>query len=164
MKDSDDTGKTGGETSNEALPQPEVQGEAPRKDCLITSPDGKKRLIKEWFEQKKKIKAAKSSSSYTDVSDFPNAEDGRYRIYIEDEIIAVALDDTGADLSAILEDIAAKLESSDAKVVFKKFKTPMELVGAFKTEGNVKLTATSSVALSITIILPGSKIPIESAA
>jgi len=131
------------------------------KDCKNTPADQKKALFDKFYEEAKKNKAAKALSSYTDASNLPDAEEGRYRIFIEDNVVAVALGDYGADFSAISQDMAAKVLSSDPKVEFKKFDKPMELECAFKTDSSVKFTASRSVALAITIVLPGSNIPVR---
>jgi len=140
---------------------PKCNEKHPLKHCQNTSPDEKKILYDKFYENRKKNKASKVVSSYTDGSDLPDAEEGRYRIFIEDNVVAVALGDYGADFSAISEDIAAKVQSSDTKVAFKKFDKPMQLECAFKTESRVKFTASRSVVLSITIVLPGSNIPVR---
>ena len=63
---------------------PKCDGTHRLKDCTNTSPEEKKQLFKDFYDTKKKNKAAKAINAYNDIAKPPDAEEGRYRILIEE--------------------------------------------------------------------------------
>ena len=106
-------------------------------------------------------KGSRAINAYTNIAKPPDAEEGRYRILIEDKVSAIALGDSGVDFSAITAALAAKLSTADTTIDVKKFDSPLVLESAFKTDSTVQLLALRSVVLSITIFLLGSNIPVR---
>ncbi len=138
------------------------------KDCEDTSDADKNRFHKEHFEKKKEVKShAKSVKERKDEPPkgdaLPNAEDGRYRVLLEDKVDSVALGDPGSDYSAVSSALFEKVLSAAPGAGTKTFNQPMHLEAAVNgTEDNpIKFTASKSATLSITIALPGSHLPVR---
>ena len=130
------------------------------KDCKNTSPERKKQLFDELYKNKKSRTAKKAASQDCPM---PNAQEGRYRIALEDTIIETVLGDSGADFSAICSSTFKKVKTAMPTLAVKAFEKPLKLVGAFHNDkaNDPPFTASASVVLTVTIYLPGSNIPVR---
>lgn len=140
------------------------------RDCTMTSPEEKKDLFrKKWEaskskrEENKKVKTAKSvkesSEHYNDQVTLKTSDtnDGRFSMLIEDKVLDVALGDYGSDFNAMPQSTLTRAMKSVPNIAVSRFSNPVELVGAFKTDA-VTFSASKSVVLTITLLLPGSNI------
>lgn len=92
----------------------------------------------------------------------PNAEEGRYRIFLDDTVVETVLGDSGADFSALAASTFFKFKAAKPNIAVKELDSPIQLVGVFKTNSKeVKFTASASVVLTFTIYLPGPNIPVR---
>ncbi len=98
--------------------------------------------------------------SDTECKALPDADESRYRIYVEDVMGAVALGNYASDFSTIPPYAAEKAIIAEQNVPIIQFETRIELEGAFESDHTVKFFA-RSVTLSITIVLPGKNIPVH---
>ena len=150
----------------EACLNPECNGIHMLRNCPNTSPEKKKEILKKRWEEKKKRKAeekhkkAKSVRSSDNISRTSLADNGRFEIIFNDSIRDIALGDYGSDFNALSKSTFSLVQKSKPNILFEKFKSPVELVGAFKTE-NEKFTSSMTATLNITLILPGSKIRVR---
>ena len=138
------------------------------RDCDNTSPELKKELLKKRWEEKKKKsgefkkqKMAKSIKGPTtmELSKY-GKDDGRFNIIINDVVRDVALGDYGSDFNAIPHSTLSKILTANPNVTSETLNHPLELVGAFKTDKE-KFSASKSVILNLTLILPGSDIRVR---
>lgn len=132
-------------------------------DCAITPEDEKKRLLAEHYEKVKKSKSAKKVKEVVaDNSEGePDAEEGRYRVLFDDVVETQALGDYGSDFSAMSSKTFEIIQNNVSDVSFETFSEPMKLKGAFETDETISYSASRSTKLPITIILPGSNIPVR---
>ena len=142
------------------------------RDCQDTTPEEKKRLFKQRWEQKKKNKNEgnnklqkaktfrKSCLSEDETDNASNGDDGRYKVLIEDVVHDVALGDYGSDLNAMPYTTLEKVMAAVKSVNIEKLDEPVEVVGAFKTDKE-KFTSSKLATLAITLLLPGSNIPVR---
>ncbi len=138
------------------------------RDCPDTSPELKKEILKKRWEDKKnkaeetkKLRTAKSVKvSDNDKPSTVDMDDGRFSIIINDKVRDVALGDYGSDFNAMLISTFDRVLQASPGVVADVFSCPVQLVGAFKTEKET-FTASKSVSLNITLILPGSNIRVR---
>ena len=137
------------------------------RDCAYTSPELKKELPKKRWEEKKKQgeeakkqRTAKSVKVPSDIEMDHSADNGRFIIFINDMVRDVALGDYGSDFNAIPHSTLSNILKATPNIVSETLKQPLELIGAFKTDKE-KFSASKSVILNLTIILPGSNIRVR---
>ena len=148
------------------------------KDCPITSEEERQAFLSEYYDNKKTSKSVKALSNdpaedsekatplgVQQDSDpakvTPDPEAGRFRVLIEDKVEAVILGDSGAEFSALPDSLMQKVLKVDPEIAVNNFDKPMQLKVAFDTDKSISFTASRSTTLDITIILPGSNIPIR---
>ena len=127
-------------------------------DCPDTSPELKKKLLrKRWEEEKKRTeenkkqktaKALKGTTSEDQTS--PHTDDGRFKIVINDVVYDVALSDYGSDFNEMSNFTFTKVLQATLNVTLEPFTSPIELVGAFKTDKET-FSASKSVVLNINL-------------
>ena len=107
------------------------------KDCPITSEEEKASLLKKYYDSKKSAKSVKLSGQEQDSSNDtpgvaahpdsqipePNAEEGRFRVVLEDKIESIALSDTGSDFNAIPSSIMEKVVKIDLRNRYQRFRS-----------------------------------------
>lgn len=91
----------------------------------------------------------------------PDAEEGQYRMLIEEKVATISVGDSGFDFSAIKSSIFNKILPVCNDVVVKTFDTPMLLKGAFDTDSSTNYHASLSAVLTISLIVAGSNIPVR---
>lgn len=109
-------------------------------DCDITSDKDKKKLLSEYYDSKKKPKAAAIGRG--------PVGDGRWKVILNNEWEAIALGDYGADTSAIPKKIM-----NNVGVAVELFENPINLQTAIHLT-NDTFTASGKVKLDITVCLP----------
>ena len=139
---------------------PNCGGVHPLKDCPNTSPERKKELFDEHYQNKgaKQSKAVKSL--YPNDAQKPYGSQGRFRIALEDTVIDTVLGDSGSDFNAISSSTFEKVKEAKSSIKTEPFEKPIELHGAFKTD-KVKFTASSKAKLTFTLYLPGTNVPVR---
>lgn len=114
----------------------------------MTSEEEATRLLKEDHEKRSLAKKL-SQDAETEETD---ADEGRYRVLLEDKFEAVVLGDYGSDFSAIPPRVVDEITKVCPDFVVKGLKTPLKLILTFNTESEVSSTASRSVVMTVTII------------
>ena len=129
------------------------------KDCSITTAEQKKAFLDEYHE-KKKSKHVKSIvyAATADCNVKTALGEGRYDILLEESVKAVALGDSGADVSIIPATLFNELQKRDKSVEAQILEKPLRLELACKS---MHVQVTSSANVTVTIHLPGSNIPVR---
>ena len=145
---------------------PKCDGFHKLRDCPNSSAELKKELLKKRWEEKrksysdsKKRRTAKSVRSHC-TRNRENMDDGRFAIIFNDLVQDIALGDYGSDFNAMPHSTFKKILKVSLNVCPEHLSSPIELVGAFKTDKE-KFSASKSAPLNITLILPGSNIKVR---
>ena len=131
-------------------------------DCPITTEDRKKELLNEARENKKRKgngkKFSKISVTPTIVA---SVSDDRYDVILGGKVSTVALGDTGSDENVIDCELFEKLKLEGCPMKIEQFQTMMPMKCAITTANQVEYNASKRLTISITIILPGSNLPLR---
>lgn len=117
----------------------------PINECKETSEEEKEKLLKEFYETRKKLKAIASKLS--------SQGDGRWRTLINGTVNVIALGDYGADESALPRNIIKFLERDGKDVKIEQFEKPISLSPAVKLDHNT-VTASANGWFNIRVCLP----------
>ena len=139
---------------------PDCDGIHPLKDCPNTSVERKKELFDEHYKNKGAKKSKAVRSLYPSGAQTPSPNEGRFQISLEDVVIDTVLGDSGSDFNAISSSTFSKVKKAKPSIKVEKFKQPIELHGAFKTD-KVKFTASEKAKLAFTLYLLGTNVPVR---
>ena len=139
---------------------PECDKRHPLKDCKITDKKRKRELFDEHYKLKEGNNPKELKVLPSTVSNQPNADEGRFQVSIEDSVLDIILGDSGSDFNAIAASTLKKVKEAKPSLVVEPLESPIVLVGAFKTNED-SFSASAKVNLTITIFLPGSRIPLR---
>lgn len=107
------------------------------KDCEDTPDDLKKKLLDEFYEERKPKRAAKSVKSSILPEGVPNPTDkGTYQLVIEDKVNSTALGDCCADVNVMSSEIVDKVYKLDRKIAIQTMDTPEPFECALNNDGN----------------------------
>lgn len=132
------------------------------RDCKFTSEERKKELLQEYYKNRKaQVKSVKLADMQNTQT--PSAEDGRYKVILEDVVSATALGDYGSDQCAMPNSLLKEVIQADSTVPVEILEEPLQLEAAVKgTKDNpILFSASKTATLSLTIMLPGSNIPVR---
>ena len=91
----------------------------------------------------------------------PDADEGRFRIALNDTVLDIVLGDSGSYFSVITKSTMDKVVKATPSLPVKSLQKPITVVCQFKTDKHDKFSPSQSVALTVTINLPGSNIPVR---
>lgn len=131
------------------------------RDCPKTSEEQKKKLLDEYRANKKKRQGKTVGKLVTTPSVLANPEKDRYDILLHNTIKAVAVGDTGSDVNAIDARLYQMVQGSNHALRTSVLERPLSLNCAINTSKDVQFTASKRIEISITIMLPGSKLPLR---
>lgn len=140
----------------------ECNGIHPIRECPIKPKEMQNQFLDEFFGSKKKRdKSTKLAALRSTPTGVPNEEEGRYAILLND-VHAIGLGDSGADMSAILISVFNEIRRKHPKTPFQQFEKPLVLEPAVKVRGQTGvLTASGKTKLSLTIVLPNTGLPVR---
>lgn len=132
------------------------------KDCKITNEHQKKTLLDDFYGKEKSAKALKESVDIQPQLS-PDDEEERYLVRLEDCTSCVALGDTGSDVSAMPLSLFENLLAAVPSIEVRNLANPTSFSTAIRSTAGQVITFTSSqtVVSSVTIVLPGSNIPVR---
>ena len=117
-------------------------------------------LLDEYHKKKKARQAKTVAAADTQRLGTPNADEGRFRVTLNDCTVETALGDSGSDFSAISLETFNQVKKSSPDLHTEKLEEPLTLHGAFKAD-MASASSSFKVKLMLTISLPGSNIPIR---
>ena len=133
-------------------------------ECSNTPDSRRKELLGEYHaREKEKSLRFKTVSSETKPDESVDATEGIYRVIVEDTVSFVALGDYGADESALSAKQFQKVLSAVPNLKSDILPEPLSLSSAIRgsSENRIAFTASQTVDLSITIVLPETYLPIR---
>lgn len=134
-------------------------------ECPVTSDEKKKELLDEYrrsarhTNKGKQVRMQAMKDSLNVIKACSEAD--RFDIRLEDKIPSIALGDTGSDESAIDARLFREIKNEDSSIRTQLFKVPQQLTLAISCGKETIFTASKRVYVSVTIFLPGSKLPLR---
>ena len=129
--------------------------------CPKTSDEQKKKLLEEYRANKKKRNGKTIGKLVCTSVVRSNPENDRFDILLHNSINAVAVGDTGSDVNAMDSRLLQTLQETNHTLPIKVLEKPISLNCAINTGKDIPFTASKRVEISITIFLPGSKLPLR---
>lgn len=114
-------------------------------DCEDITDEDKRRLLKENFDARKKLKAASIQHSPWG--------DGKWKAMIDDTLDVIALGDYGADVSALLLKVTKIILEAGTAVKLAQFDEPIQLFPAVDLKPG-SITASARASFNVTVCHP----------
>ncbi len=129
-------------------------------DCPKTSDEKRKELLDAYYNSKKSAKSVRNTESEPIKTEHADATKRRYRVLLADKVETIALGDSGSDFNAITVQNIRNLLNCATHLIPRKFKHPISLSTAV-SDPSINFTSSQSIVISITIVLPGSEMPVR---